>query len=88
VTRSRNLGVWAILVAATLLSWLVGQSHGATADSARAGTVVALGLAFAKAWIVGQEFMELRHAPRLLRGIFGGWIAVVGTTLITMYLVG
>lgn len=88
MTRSRNLVVWAVLVAATLLSWLLGASHGEAADSARIGTAIALLLAFAKAWIVGQEFMELRHAPLVLRAAFGGWVLVVGATLTTMYLLG
>ena len=44
--------------------------------------------AFGKAWIVGREFMELRHAPLVLRAIFGGWVVVVGTTLTVLYLTG
>ncbi|MCW3040456.1 MAG: hypothetical protein JWM31_2361, partial [Solirubrobacterales bacterium] len=51
-------------------------------------TAIALVLAFGKAWIVGHEFMELRHAPPLLRRVFAGWVLVVGTTLTVMYLAG
>lgn len=86
--RSRLGIVWLALVALTLVSWAVGPSHGAAADSARLGTAVALLVAFGKAWLVGTEFMELRHAPPLLRAVFGGWVAVVGTTVTVMYLVG
>jgi hypothetical protein len=80
--------VWLALVAATGVSWLLGAGHGAGADSARAGTAIALGVAFVKVRYVGLEFMELRHAPPSLRWIFEGWVAVVGVTLITLYLTG
>lgn len=88
MTDARLRLAWAVLVAATLVSWAVGPSHGATADTARVGTAVALLVAFGKAWIVGREFMELRHAPLVLRAIFGGWVVVVGTTLTVLYLTG
>ncbi|MFZ2175303.1 MAG: cytochrome C oxidase subunit IV family protein [Rhodococcus sp. (in: high G+C Gram-positive bacteria)] len=88
MSAARNNLVWAALVAVTLVSWLVASIHGAGADVARTGATVALLLAFLKAWIVGREFMEIRHAPRVLRIAFGGWVVVVGTVLSAMCLLG
>ncbi|ONH55718.1 Cytochrome C oxidase subunit IV [Pseudomonas cedrina] len=34
-------------------------------------------LAVAKAWVIVEGFMELRHAPRLWRGMMLGWAFVV-----------
>jgi hypothetical protein len=33
--------------------------------------------ALAKAWLISDGFMELRHAPRLWRGLLLGWALVM-----------
>ena len=33
--------------------------------------------ALAKAWLISEGFMELRHAPRLWRGLLLGWALVM-----------
>ncbi|MCK9250085.1 MAG: cytochrome C oxidase subunit IV family protein [Solirubrobacteraceae bacterium] len=85
---SRNDIAWVALVVATLLTWFLGTSHDDEVGAAHAGVVVALVLAFAKAWIVGNEFMEIRHAPRWLRSVLAGWVLVAGSGLIGIYLLG
>jgi hypothetical protein len=87
MTARRHLVVWAALVVATLVSWRLGPSQGVEVV-ARAGTAVAIVIAFAKAWLVGEEFMELRRAPLALRAAFGGWVVAAGTTLTLLYLLG
>lgn len=86
--RHRTSAVWAVLVAATGLSWVLGSSHGTEGGSVTAATAVVLAIAFLKARYVGLDFMELRHADRRLRLAFEAWILVVGATVIGCYLAG
>jgi hypothetical protein len=72
----RLSAVWAVLVAATLVSWSLGGGHGAA--------VVAI--AFWKVRLVGLYFMELRTAPVPLRVVFEGWVVVTGGVLIALSL--
>ncbi len=78
--------VWVALVAATLLSWQLGGGHGFAGGDPRSATVAVLVVAFVKVRLVGLHFMELRDAPRALRALFEGYVAVVGTALVVMYL--
>lgn len=79
ITRS-----WLVLIAATVLaSWLgLEDLRGGTHRGVLVGTVIAI--AFAKVWIVGLSFMDLRTAPWPLRRLFEAWILAVGTTLIVI----
>ncbi|WP_418001878.1 cytochrome C oxidase subunit IV family protein [Mycobacterium sp. PDNC021] len=57
---------WSIIVVATVASFVVGHQHGA-------GSAIALtlmGIAAAKARLIGLDFMEVRHAPVGLRAGF------------------
>jgi len=66
---------WLLLIGATLVAWSLG--HGAFSGH-RAATLAKCGVivtAFAKVWLVGFQFMELRNAPRLLRHAFDAWSA-------------
>jgi len=82
VLRSSIGLAFLVLVAATVTSWYLGDGHGA----AKAATVGVIAVAFAKVYLVGHHFMELRHAPTPLRLVFGGWVVVVCTALVVMYL--
>lgn len=75
---------WLALMAATTLSWWLGEGHGPV----RVASVGVISLAFAKVYVVGQHFMELKDAPLALRLLFGGWCAAVCTLLVAMYLFG
>lgn len=75
--------VWLVLVVSTAFSWFVGDDHGFGTGDAAAWTVIAI--AFAKVWLVGMHFMELRHAPPLLRRLFEGWVVVVPVALAVLY---
>ena len=80
------VAVWAVLVAATIVSWAVGGGHGAGGHEA--ATVAVLAVAFVKVHLVGLYFMELRSAPVPLRLLFEGWVVVTGSVLIGLYLSG
>jgi hypothetical protein len=42
----------------------------------------------AKVYLVGMYFMELRHAPLLLRGAFNAWCAGCWVAILGVYLMG
>lgn len=85
IYRGAVLYVWVGLVAATLLSFWLGNDHGISSDPARNSLLLVV--AFLKVRFIGLYFMELKDAPWALRGIFefycvalcsvlGGWILV------------
>lgn len=74
--------LWAILVAATLLSYWSWLDSG-SGDPRLAGAAV-LVIAFGKAWLIGMRYMELDEAILPLRIAYSGWIVVVGAVLLTM----
>ena len=77
------LVVWLVLMAATLVSWWLGDGHGAT----RLAGVLVIVTGFAKISLIGDHFMELRTAPWELRAAFHGWCVLVPTVLCAMYLI-
>ena len=57
----------------------------------RASTVVTVGailIALVKVRIIFREFMEVRHAPALLRRLTDGWVLLMGVALLGSHLVG
>ncbi len=86
----RLLIVWLILTSMTLVYvWL---DH--TADQngmLKASTVVtvsAIVIALVKVRIIFREFMEVRHAPVLLRRLTDAWVVLIAVCLLGSYFVG
>lgn len=76
---------WSLLMLATAISWWLGGNHDFGGD--RRYSIVAIAVvAFAKVHLVGTYFMELRHAPPLLKRWFGTWIVVTCTVVVALYL--
>jgi hypothetical protein len=75
--------VWAVLTAATLVSWYLGEGHLAT----KLAAVLVVLTGFAKVALIGEHFMELRKAPPQLRFVFLGWCVLVPALLCGIYLV-
>jgi len=82
ILRSPLGAAWLVLVLATVVSAIVGWGQG---GGAAAGSAV-LGISFLKAYLVADQFMEVRTAPTWLRWAFGGYCAGVGGTLIGLLL--
>ena len=80
--------IWALLIVATTVSWVLGAHHDLLVDSRRVATVGVLVIAFTKVHFVGMHFMELRRAPRALSWVFNGWVLVVCAIIIALYLAG
>jgi hypothetical protein len=76
---SRLTVMWLLLVVATCVSFEAGS-----VAARYAGGVVLL-VAFLKVRIVMFEFMEVAHAPRVLRLFCDGWILVLLIALTAMY---
>ena len=83
---SRTSLVWALMVGATVLSFELG--HGVGLDDGRiAGTAILL-VTFVKVRFVILEFMEIRDAPRWMRIAGQGWIVLICSLLVGLYLAG
>jgi hypothetical protein len=80
--RARSTVVWVTLVIVTILSWAIGAEHAVGSGVA----VVVLALAAIKVRLVGLDFMELRNAPWVLRGIFEAYCIILWMVLAGMYL--
>ncbi len=75
--------LFVVLVAATLLTWLLGVETATSHTVAGAG---ALAIGFAKLRLVGVHFMEIGGAPALLRIVFESYVAVTFAVLLALYL--
>lgn len=74
--------VYAFLLAATGLTWFLGE----TGAAGPAVMAVLMGAALLKGLAVAGEFMELRHAPRLWQAVVAGWLFFVTGCLAAAYL--
>lgn len=72
-TPARATVLWLLLIAATVLTWLVGE-RGASGALVVAFLAV---LSFAKGSVVILEFMALRRAPLMWRVLTLGWMALI-----------
>ncbi|WP_273735280.1 cytochrome C oxidase subunit IV family protein [Mycolicibacterium septicum] len=78
--------VWAALIALTGVSLWLGGEHGLSADTQLAVGVAALVAAFVKVRFVVLDFMEGRHFPVRVRVAAEVWTAIIGATLVGLYL--
>ncbi len=76
---------WVVLVVATLISWWVGTDHGLSDKTAACALLLIV--AIGKVFLIGMEFMELRHADIRLRRAFQGYCLVLVVGLVGMLFV-
>ena len=87
----RRLTVALVVVVAVTLVYLVIEDATDDHGVVRASTVAslaAIGLALAKLRIIVREFMDVRHAPRVLRILTDALVATMGVLLVGTYLIG
>ena len=77
---------WALLMIATGIGWWFGATAQGSSGNVRLAVAGVLVTAFAKVWLVGFQFMELRGAPRLLRHAFDAWVVIACGALIAICL--
>ena len=80
----RLLRAWLMLVVATSAAFgLRTEGFAGIAPG-----VVTVALAYFKGRLVILEFMEIRHAPKLWRGILEGWLLIVSAAILLVYGIG
>lgn len=77
---------WLVLVGATAIGWLLGNATKSSPDGIQLATAGVVVTAFVKVWVVGFQFMELRHAPRWLRFGFDAWGGATAVALLFLCL--
>ena len=91
LTPAKRLFVaWIVLVAVTLIYLVIDgatDEHGVVHASTGA-SLAAIGLALAKLRIIMREFMDVRHAPKVLRTLTDALVATMGILLVGTYLIG
>ena len=85
--RRRITVVWLIACGLTVASAIVaavaeGDHHGANAVA----SLVVLGMGAAKAWLILEEFMEVRTSPPWLRLIARSWLVSLLVAIVILYL--
>lgn len=85
--RDSTTLVWLFLIAATGMSWEFGHGMG-FGDNHQAATIAIMIVSFLKVRFVVLDFMEVRHAPVVLRIVFESWIVIVCAAILTFYLTG
>lgn len=80
------IGAWAVLIALTAASWVLGVKHGIAVLGLDISMIGILVLTFVKIALVGHSFMELRDAAPWLQRIFFGWCIATCVLLSAMYL--
>ncbi|HEY6649864.1 MAG TPA: cytochrome C oxidase subunit IV family protein [Mycobacterium sp.] len=82
--------VWLILSAMTLVYvWLdVAVDQTGTLKASTVVTASAIIIALVKVRIIFREFMEVRHAPALLRRLTDAWVVLMAVCLLGSYFVG
>lgn len=78
--------VWLALVLATLFSWWGAAGQPFASSAVQLGGAIAVAVGFAKVWLIGMHFMDLRHAPPLLRRAFAAWTVLVGGMVVALVL--
>ena len=88
--NKRLFVVWIVLVGITLIYLWIDTSADANGvlEASTAATVAAICLALVKVRIIMREFMEVRHAPRLLCHLTDGLVVLMGLAMLATYLVG
>lgn len=83
--KTRFTAIWLVLLLLTAIS--VAFSHELAPGLALRGiTIAVVVIAFAKVWLVGMEFIELRQAPWPFRLAFTAWVVLVCAGILVCYL--
>jgi hypothetical protein len=88
--NKRLMVVWLVLSAMTLAYVWLGNSadDGGILRASTTVTVSAVVIALVKVRIIFREFMEVRHAPALLRRLTDAWVLLIGVCLLGSYFIG
>ena len=81
---------WIVVVAITLAYIVIDRSadEGGVLVASTSTSIAAIVLALVKLRIIMREFMDVRHAPKVLRTLTDALVAVMAASLLATYLVG
>lgn len=86
-SSARSALTWSGLCAITLVLWWLGTHHDQDAFAPNAAvTFGVIAAAAIKARVIFREFMEVRHAPALLRHLTDAWLGLTVAALAGAYL--
>jgi hypothetical protein len=85
-TTRYAIGAWAVLMILTGATWWIGADHDPAGFGRDISMVSLLVLTFAKIYVVGHAFMELREAAPWLRRTYAGWCVGLCLILSVYYL--
>jgi hypothetical protein len=88
--KRRLFITWLVLVAITVMYLWIDRSadDAGTLVASTTVTVAAIGLALVKFRIIMREFMDVRHAPAILRRLTDLLVALIAVALLGSYLIG
>jgi hypothetical protein len=91
ISAARRLATaWLVVVVFTLIYLVIDRTvddNGVLGASTFA-TIAAISLALIKVRIIMREFMDVRHAPRVLRTMTDALVVVMAVSLVGTHLVG
>lgn len=85
LVRTNASLIWLVLCALTVVSWTLGTDHGFGEGHHTPASLAIFAVAIFKVRLVGLYFMELKTAPRVLRGIFEGYCVGLLCLLAAMF---
>jgi apolipoprotein N-acyltransferase len=90
VSCGRRLAfAWFALSAITLISWWLGSNHRqGTSEPSPVVSISVILIAAIKVRVIFREFMEVRHAPDLLRRLMDAWLILLTIALVAIYIAG
>jgi hypothetical protein len=87
--EKRLLVAWLALSAITFVSLWIGSLDGRAALVPNAAiTSSAIAIALVKTRVIFREFMEVRHAPALLRRLTDAWLLLTAVCVLGSYFAG
>jgi hypothetical protein len=86
-TTRYAVGAWVVLMVLTAATWWIGADHDPAGLGRNIAMVSLLVLTFAKIYVVGHAFMELREAAAWLHRTYIAWCVGLCLTLSIYYLV-
>ena len=91
ISAARRLATaWVAAVVFTLIYLLIDRTvdDDGVLGASTFATIAAISLALIKVRIIIREFMDVRHAPRILRTMTDALVVVMAASLFGTYLVG
>lgn len=78
---------WLILMVATGIGWWLGHTNRSGGEGLKLATAGVIIVSFIKVWVVGFQFMELKHAPWWLKHIYNAWVLGITIALVIICVV-